>query len=64
MMTDEGNVSSFIDQIVQQTLDLVSKHSEFDESTLERIRQLFRSGDVTKYQRVVEALSTNEGDPP
>ena len=63
-MPNETESSSFIDQIICQTIALLSERDEFDEDTLERIEQLLRSDVVVKSERVVDVLSMSEEKVP
>lgn len=59
MMTEEDN-SSFVDQIISQTIALLSERDEFDERDLERLELLLRSAGAASYRNVIDVLSTKE----
>ena len=59
-MSNVTDVSPFIDEIISQTIALLSERAEFDEDTLGRLEQLLRSDDAVDYKSVVDVLSTCE----
>ena len=60
MKTEQGAVS-FLDQIINLTLEAVSKNDLFDENTVGKLRTLVVSGDLSKPQLVARSLS-HDGD--
>ena len=60
-MPDEEQSSHFLEHIIESTLQALSENDSFDEETLARLRVLVASSDLTKYERVVEALSSGDG---
>ena len=60
-MPDEEQSSHFLEQITESTLQALSENDSFDEETLARLRVLVASSDLTKYERVVGALSSGDG---
>ena len=63
MPNDDSN-SGFKGQIVDKTIELIANHNEFEEWTLELLRQLMRSGEVANFNRVVEALKAKVENNP
>ena len=61
-MSDEGQTSQFVDQIIEKTLEALSENPSFDDETLSRLSELANSTSLTNDQRVVEALSTGQGE--
>ena len=61
-MPDEEIHSQFVDQILEQTLTALSESPAFGEETLARLEELAGSSGVTNFKKVVEALSTEEGE--
>ena len=61
-MPDEEQSSQFLEQIIEATLEALSENAAFDEETLARLRGVVASADLTKYERIVEALGNGEGD--
>lgn len=61
-MSDEGQTSQFVDQIIEKTLQALSENPSFDDETMSRLRELANSTSLTNDQRVVEALSTGQGE--
>lgn len=55
--------SSFIDQIITQTIALLSDQEEFEDADLKRLEQLLRSGESSIAESVVCALCTREESP-
>lgn len=49
-----------VDEIVCQTIALLSEQKEFDEMDLERIEQLLRSKEATRSENVVRVVSAQE----
>ena len=61
-MPDKEQSSQFLDQIIESTLQALSENNSFDEETLGRLRGLVALSDLTRYERVVEALSSGDGN--
>ena len=61
-MPAEDHSSQFLEQIIESTLQALSESDSFDEDTLARLRGLTASSDLTTYERVVEALSSGDGN--
>ena len=59
-MPGEEQSSQFLEQIIESTLGALSENDAFDEETLSRLRELVASSDLTKYERIVEALDSGE----
>ena len=59
-MSHEELKPAFVDQIVGQTLEALSERPEFDDETLERLRELAASSGLTNSEKVVAALSDGE----
>ena len=56
-MADEGTgQSSFVDQIVEKTLEALDGRGEFDEPTLTRIGELAKAKGLSSFASVVNAL--------
>ena len=60
-MSDEGQTSQFVDEIVECTLQALSENPAFDDATLARLRELASAPGLAEFRKVVEALSTGEG---
>ena len=60
-MPDEGQTSQFVDEIVERTLRALSENPAFDDETLARLRELAGASGLTAFEKVVAALSTEEG---
>lgn len=56
-MPNEIENSSFIDQIICQTITLLSERIEFNEEDLERLERLLRSDSAADSDRVVDVLN-------
>ena len=56
-MPNEIENSSFIDQIICQTITLLSERIEFNEEDLERLERLLRSDSAANSDRVVDVLN-------
>ena len=56
-MPNEIENSSFIDQIICQTITLLSERSEFNEDDLERLELLLRSDSAANSDRVIDVLN-------
>ena len=61
-MSDEGQTSQFVDQIIEKTLQALSENPFFDDETLSRLKELANSSGLTNDQRVVDALSAGHGE--
>ena len=61
-MPDKGQPSQFVDQIIERTLQVLSANPDFDDETLARLKELAGSSGITDYEKVVAALSTEEGE--
>ena len=61
-MPVEGQTPQFVDQIIEKTLQAISENPSFDDETLTRLKELAKSTGLTNDQRVVEALSTGQGE--
>lgn len=59
-MPIEKENHSFLDQIICQTIALLSERDEFDDGDLERLEQLLRSDDAANFESFVDVLSTRE----
>lgn len=59
-MKTAGMNASLYDQIVFLVIETLSKRDEFDDKTLERLRELAESGGLVKPERVASALRTRE----
>ena len=55
-MRDELSVSPLLNEILDQTLVIISEHDEFDAEVLERITALVAVGNITVAERVIDAL--------
>ena len=51
---------SLVEQIVAQALQALTQHDAFDDDTLSRLHELAKSGNLSKYERIISALSTQE----
>ena len=51
---------SLVGQIVAQALQALPQHDAFDADTLARLHELAKSGNLSKYERIISALSTQE----
>ena len=51
---------SLVGQIVAQVLQALAQHDAFDADTLTRLHELAKSGNLSKYERIISALSTQE----
>jgi hypothetical protein len=51
---------SLVGQIVAQTLQALAPHDVFDADTLVRLNELAKSGNLSKYERIISALSAQE----
>ena len=58
----EQGAASFLDQIITHTLEAISKNDLFDETTVETLRALVASGDLSKSQLVAKSLSPDVDD--
>ena len=61
-MAVEGLPTQFVDQIIEKTLQAISESPSFDDETLSRLKELATSTGLTNDQKVVEALSTGQGE--
>ena len=52
--------SAFVDQIVRQTLEALSERPEFDDDTLDRLRELAATSELINFEKVVAALNNGE----
>ena len=59
-MPNESESFSIEDQIICQTIALLSERDEFDEGDLERLEHLLRSDGAANFENVVGFLSTKE----
>lgn len=60
-MPDEDQSSQFVDEIVECTLQALSENPAFDDVTLTRLRELAGVSELASFEKVVEALSAEEG---
>ena len=60
-MPDEGQSSRFVDEIVECTLQALSENPAFDDATLAQLRELAAASGLASFEKVVEALSAEEG---
>ena len=60
-MPDEDQSSQFVDEIVECTLQALSENPAFDDVTLTRLRELAGVSGLASFEKVVEALSAEEG---
>ena len=60
-MPDKEQSSLFLEQIIESTLEDLSKDEAFDKETMHRLRKLANSSSLTSFERVVEALVGGEG---
>lgn len=51
-----------VDHVVLQTLEALSQHPEFDQKTIERVREMVRVGSLNSYDAVVKALTAEAED--
>ena len=51
-----------VDHVVLRTLEALSQHPEFDQKTIERVREMVRVGSLNSYDAVVKALTTEAED--
>ena len=47
-----------VDHVVRRTLEALSQQVEFDQKTIERVRELVRVGSLNSYDAVVRALTS------
>ena len=59
-MPDKGQTSQFVDDIVERTLQAISKNPAFDDETLARLKELASASGLADFEKVVEALSAGE----
>ena len=57
MTSEEIEDISLADQIVSTVLDKLAQNDAFDAGTIERLRELAISGNLSDYRQVVSALS-------
>lgn len=62
-MTMGFESSSLIDQIVSQTIALLSEQEEFDVRDLEHLEQLLRSEKAAESEQVMDVLCAQEESP-
>ena len=60
VVTEEDQSSEFMYQIIQHTLQALSKTPAFDDKTLRLIKELAEASGLTNDQQVVEALSAGQ----
>ena len=51
---------SLVGQIVAQALQALAQHDAFDAATLARLHEMAKLGNLSKYERIISALSTQE----
>ena len=61
-MPDTEMHSHFVDQIIERTLKAISESPTFDDETLARLKELAGSSSLSSFEKVVDALSTGEGE--
>lgn len=60
MEPNEEQVSTFLNQILNQVFDNLSDNNNFDEATIKRLRELGKSNELGAFKKVVAALSVDE----
>ena len=62
MVEETSGQKSLVEQILDEMFTLIEGREEFDIPTIEKLKQLVISGDLTKAKQVAEALkSASEG---
>ena len=61
-MAKDGKAFEFMDQIIEDTLQALSENPVFDDETLRQLKQLAGALSLTNDKKVVEALSTAQGE--
>ena len=61
-VTEDSQSSEFIDQIIEHTLQALSRNPAFDDETLRHIKELAGESGLTNDQQVVEVLSKALGE--
>ena len=61
MKADQGT-DSFLDQIINRTLEALTENEHFDEKILRQLRALAASGDLSRPQLVARALLADGDD--
>jgi len=56
MTRDENANKPLADQIVEEMLTSIKKHSAFDNETLQKLEQLYQSGNMKQARKVSEAI--------
>ena len=57
----ETGAVSLLDQIIQQTLEALSEHEDFDEAAIIRLKEAAHNRDWAKPDEVAAALAEKEG---
>ena len=53
--------SQFLEVILAQVFDAACEHDSFDQEAVKRLKALVQAGDMTDYERIVEALKAQTG---
>ena len=61
-MSEAMDNSQFLDAILERVFDAVSEHGSFDQESVNRLKDLARSGDLTDFNRIVDALRAETGE--
>ena len=62
MVEETSGQKSLVEQILDEMFTLIEGREEFDIPTIEKLKQLVISGNLTKAKQVVEAIkSASEG---
>ena len=56
MTKDENANKPLADQIIEEMLTSIKKHSAFDNETLQKLEQLYQSGNMKRAERIIEAI--------
>lgn len=61
MPKEDAEVLPLVEQIVAKLFEGLAQNSTFNAETTGRLRDLVKSGDLTKYEQVISALSVEGG---
>ena len=59
METEENIGKSIFDLIMEEVFSIIAKQEFFDVETIDSLESLWRSGDLIRYERVIQAIKPN-----